>query len=94
MSRRRNSTLSTASEVTVTVKLFATLRDLAPEGADPRGFTVSMSPGATLGALATHLGLPEALWRVAFRNNVVCRDPQLPLTNGDTIAFFPPIAGG
>ena len=85
---------STTAEVTVTVKLFAMLRDLAPEGADPRGFPVALPAGATIHDLTERLQLPRTQWKVAFRNHVQCRDTETPLDDGDAVAFFPPIAGG
>ena len=84
---------STASEVTLTVKLFATLRRHTPEGADPRGFSVALPAGATLGDLAARLQFPETAWKRAFRNNARCVTTDL-LRDGDVVAFFPPIAGG
>jgi molybdopterin converting factor small subunit len=84
---------STAPELTVTVKLYATLRECAPAGADPRGFPVVLPAGATVGALAGRLRLPRRQRGVAFRNSVQCPDAEA-LGDGDVIAFFPPIAGG
>jgi molybdopterin converting factor small subunit len=85
---------STEAEIRVTVKLYATLRDSAPESADPRSFPLALPTGATLGDLAARLGLSDAKWKVAFVNNVRSRDPARPLHNDDVVAFFPPIAGG
>ena len=84
---------STAAELTVTVKLFAVLRDQAPAGADPRGFLVHLPPGATVAELAARLDLPAEAWRVAFRNHRRSA-ADAPLEDGDTVAFVPPIAGG
>jgi len=84
---------STRCELTVTVKLFANLRQRAPEGTDPRGFAVVLPTGATLGDLVTRLELPEKSWRLAFRNGRHCAPPEA-LQDGDVVAFFPPIAGG
>ena len=81
---------STETEINVTVKLFATLR----QGEDARGFLAALPNGATVGDLTQQLGLPDAKWKVAFRNNVQCRDPATALEDGDVVAFFPPIAGG
>ena len=80
--------------MTVTVKLFATLREYTPEGVSPRGFPVVLPEGTTVGDLVRHLGLPEAKWKVAFINSVICRDLDKQLEDGDVVAFFPPIAGG
>ena len=85
---------STQTELTVTVKLFATLREHTPEGASPRGFPAVLSAGTTVGDLVAHIGLPEAKWKVAFINSVICRDLGRELEDGDVVAFFPPIAGG
>lgn len=84
---------STAPDLTVTVKLYATLREYAPADANPRGFRIAVPAGSTLGALADRLHLPAAQRKVAFRNNVQCPDRE-PLQDGDVVAFFPPIAGG
>ena len=85
---------STETEINVTVKLFSTLRQYAPKGEDARGFLAALPNGATVGDLTQQLGLPDAKWKVAFRNNVQCRDPATPLEDDDLVAFFPPIAGG
>jgi molybdopterin converting factor small subunit len=85
---------STAREIRVTVKLYATLRQSAPPGVDPRRFPLALPDGARLGDLSARLGLADAKWKVAFVNNVRCRDPAVALQDGDVVAFFPPIAGG
>ena len=85
---------STGAEIRITVKLYATLRDSAPQGVDPRRFPLALPEGATLGDLSAHLGLSDTKWKVAFVNNVRSRDPATPLHNDDVVAFFPPIAGG
>lgn len=86
--------VSTATDLTVTVKLFATLRRLAPPGVDPRGFEMTLPTGTTIRALAERLRLPEAEWKLAFVNHVQRRDRESALQHGDVVAFFPPIAGG
>jgi molybdopterin converting factor small subunit len=85
---------STEAEIQVTVKLYATLRDSAPEGVDPRSFPLALPAGATLGDLSARLSLSDAKWKVAYVNNVRSRDPATPLHDDDVVAFFPPIAGG
>ena len=86
-------TAATTPDITVTVKLNATLRRYAPDGADPRGFPVTLAAGATLRALAETLEIAEGQWKLAFRNNVHCGATDT-LHDGELIAFFPPIAGG
>ncbi|MDO5686514.1 MAG: MoaD/ThiS family protein [Neisseria sp.] len=59
---------------------------------------VSVAAGATPQTLYRELerqyafGLPESSLRAA-RNHVFC-DWQEPLTDGDVVAFIPPVAGG
>jgi molybdopterin converting factor small subunit len=84
---------STRSELTVTVKLFATLRAVAPQGANPNGFPMAVPSGSTVRDLADRLGIPAADWKATFRNHVRCAHAEA-LQEGDVIAFVPPIAGG
>ena len=84
---------STRVDVTVTVRLYATFRQFVPEGADRRGFPVTLPKDATLGTLVERLGMPGGQRRLAFRNAVHCDDAD-PLRDGDLVVLFPPIAGG
>ena len=94
MSPMRTWTRSMESELRVTVRLFANLRDYTPEGADPRAIELLLPSDAAVGDAARALNLPQTLWKTAFRNSTQCRDPDAPLADGDIVAFFPPIAGG
>ena len=84
---------STGPELTVTVRLYATLRRFAPEAVDPRSFPVVLPAGATLRTLVERVGLPATQWKKAFRNSAACGETE-ELHDGDVVAFFPPIAGG
>lgn len=76
------------SEITITVKLFATLR----EGRfDIR--TMRFSSGATVAEVVRVLGIPEkevSLILVNHRHH----DMDHLLGDGETLAFFPPVGGG
>jgi len=84
---------SMGPDLTVTVKLFATLRGIAPEGANPNGFPMTLPAGSTVRDLAERLGIPPADWKATFRNHVRCAHADA-LQEGDVVAFIPPIAGG
>jgi molybdopterin converting factor small subunit len=75
----------------VTVRLYATLRDLSPG----RGtsVTVDLVPGATIADVVKTLGIPDDAVRLAFVDGIA-RDETWILKPGDEIGLFPPIAGG
>ena len=74
--------------MTVTVKLFATLRDGRFEE-EVRHY----DPGCTVGQVLEVLGILESEVKVVFVNN---RHAGLSreLRDGDVLALFPPIGGG
>ena len=75
---------------------FAWLRERMGKPAE----TLALPPGvATIGALATHLttvhaALEGRLKYVRFARNEEFAAVDTPLTEGDTIALIPPVAGG
>lgn len=79
----------------VTVKLFATLRTKA--GWAERQFDLPVD--ATIGTLVTAMGENEPDMDMANRPiyaavNKEYADAEHRLTDGDVVAFFPPVSGG
>lgn len=75
----------------VTVRLYATLRELAPGG--QAQLTVEIADGATVAEVIAQLGIPPDVVRKVFVGGVA-RDPDWVLDDGDELGMFPPIAGG
>lgn len=75
----------------VSVRLFATLRDLVPGGR--KVLQLDVPEGATVAMLVERLGLPEGVVRKVFVGGIA-RDDAYVLQPGDEIGIFPPIAGG
>ncbi len=79
--------------MTVHVALFAYLSRYQPDGQGGRqARPVDVADGATVGELIAGLGLPDGP-RAVFVNGRHAADDQ-PLSDGDRLAIFPPIAGG
>ena len=87
----------TGRTVTITFTLFALLERFLPEGASRNEIRLSVPDATTPGAIIAALDLPPALCALVILNGVFvppeARDRQ-PLVDGDTLAIWPPIAGG
>jgi len=81
----------------ITIKLYAMLAEHLPPGAVRNVGQVELADGADLDTLIDRLGLPEELVHLVLVNGV-----QLPtgdrgviaLKDADTVAIWPPVAGG
>jgi molybdopterin synthase catalytic subunit len=81
--------------MTVTVKLFAILRDRAGTAE----LSLTLPPGATVARAAEALAerLPavrDFLPRVAYAVNRSYAKPDARLSDGDELALIPPVSGG
>ena len=82
--------------MTITVLYFAAVRDLVGKDEEP----LTLPPGVnTIATLAAHLAvvhppLEGRLGYVRFARNEEFAQPGDPITDGDTIALIPPVAGG
>ncbi|MBL6929696.1 MAG: MoaD/ThiS family protein [Rhodospirillales bacterium] len=81
----------------VKVKLFALLEKYLPAGAKDYQVELELDDGATAAAVIANLGVPPELCHLILINGkhmqLAERDSR-PLTSTDTIAIWPPIAGG
>jgi sulfur-carrier protein len=77
--------------VNVTVRLYATLRDLVPGGTG--ALELDLPDGTTVAELIARLALPPGIVRKVFVGGVA-RDISYALRPGDEVGMFPPIAGG
>ena len=78
----------------VEVRLFATLSSYLPPRDRGTGTTALDVPvGATVNDVATRLGIPDALARVALVNGKDA-GPERHLLAGDVVTLFPPLMGG
>ena len=72
----------------VELKLFASLRKYGPAQEE-----IELAEGATVGDLLERLGVPPSEVAIALVNGRHAHN-ELPLCDGETLALFPPIAGG
>jgi molybdopterin converting factor small subunit len=79
--------------MTVTVKLFAYLRENLPEGAEGKACSREIEGGATVGDVLHGLQIPDTLSLLIFRNAAHASRDEV-LEDGDVLAVFPPTAGG
>ena len=75
----------------VNVRLYSVLRRYAPGGGE--AFDLELEPGADLALALARLGLPDKVERVVLLNGRRA-DPATPLSDGDVVTVFPPVAGG
>jgi molybdopterin converting factor small subunit len=81
----------------ITLKLYATLMDCLPPGAQGNQATLEVEPGTTVQALLDRFSVPPKLSKLVFVNGVyvvpAARAAHL-LAPDDELAAWPPIAGG
>lgn len=81
----------------VTIKLYATLADYLPAGTKANRLTVDVVDGCSVGHALAPFALPPKLTHLVLVNGVFIppgvRDSTI-LAEGDTLAVWPPIAGG
>ena len=80
-------------EITVRVKLFATLRRHYPDLGIGAAMPVELPDGATIGQLIKSLRLPANEVKVVFVNGIV-RGGEYALNDGDEVGVFPAVGGG
>jgi sulfur-carrier protein len=79
--------------VKVEVHLTATLRTYLPVGTAGDNIVLDVPEGATVDQVVHSLRIPSELERLTVVNG---RDaaPDQPLSEGDVLSLFPPLAGG
>ena len=81
----------------IRLKLYATLSDYLPKGAVNNAIEIDVPDDATPHAVIDRFNLPRRLTHLVLVNGVYAdkgeRDVAL-LKEGDTLAIWPPIAGG
>ena len=78
----------------IEVKLFANLRKLLPPGSSGSKARITLEEGATLAVLIQQLNIPLEMAQMVLVNGEQTREFDHPLTEGDTVSIFPPVAGG
>ncbi len=81
----------------ITLKLFATLGELLPEGARANTVDVEVREGATPNQVIDQFQVPRAMAHLVLLNGVYVEvdDRDKPIIHpGDAIAIWPPVAGG
>lgn len=84
---------TTAGNITVEVRVFATLRQFLPELGIGEAKSLQVEPGTTLDEIRDMLGLPQEAVKVVMRNNLQAF-PGDTVADGDRIAYIPAVAGG
>ncbi|MCB1906533.1 MAG: MoaD/ThiS family protein [Rhodocyclaceae bacterium] len=81
----------------ITLKLFATLTDYLPAGTKGNVAQMQLADGARLGDLLDELRLPAKLVHLVLVNGAYVAPEartEHRLGDGDTLAIWPPVAGG
>lgn len=82
----------------ITLKLYANLSDLLPAQAKYNAAEIEIPEKSTLNWIIDHFNIPREQAHLVLVNGIfVCgadRDQIGKINNGDTLAIWPPIAGG
>lgn len=81
----------------VNVKLFASLGKYLPDGASRNQAEMTVPDGTTLHAIMSELNLPLAICKLVLVNGIFIPPEEREtrsLAEGDTLAVWPPVAGG
>jgi len=81
----------------VTLKLYATLSDYLPPGAQDNRVELAIDEDETIGAIIARHHLPEKLVHLVLVNGAYIQPADRAtrrLAPGDHLAIWPPIAGG
>ena len=81
----------------VNVKLFAGLSEYLPPGSLQNSTLVLAAEAATINELIARLNVPPTRVHLVLLNGVYMKPDQRDsarLRNGDTLAMWPPVAGG
>lgn len=82
---------------TATIKLYASLARYLPERAEKNTAEIALQPGATIAAICDSLNLPPKSCHLVLVNGSFVPPSQRAnqrLQDGDTLAVWPPVAGG
>ena len=77
------------TELSVTVKFFATLRSYAPAKKD-----ITLPPGSKVNTILELYNISEKTKLIILINGVPHQTRETVIKNGDIVAIFPPLAGG
>ncbi|MDH3714614.1 MAG: MoaD/ThiS family protein [Gammaproteobacteria bacterium] len=82
----------------ITLKLYATLGERLPPGAYENAAQIDVAPDVTLNDIIDRYKVPRELAHLVLINGLfTCeedRDRPGTLSEGDTLAIWPPVAGG
>ncbi len=82
----------------ITLKLYASLGELLPPGAHENAARVEVANSATLNEIIDQYRVPRELAHLVLINGFFAceedRDKPGRLREGDTLAIWPPVAGG
>ena len=79
--------------MTVSIKLFATLRKFMPENEVNKTATLELGDQATSSDIIEQLGIPDGHIHLILIDGKHSAEDS-PLSDGAVVSFFPPIAGG
>jgi len=77
----------------VEIALYATLSRYLPPGAENRRAVIDVGESATAREIMTQLGIPQDYPNILLVNGKQAH-PHTVLKDGETLAIFPPLAGG
>ncbi|MCB1754593.1 MAG: MoaD/ThiS family protein [Gammaproteobacteria bacterium] len=81
----------------ITLKLYATLSDLLPPGAARNAAQIEVPDGASLNWVIREYRVPQEMAHLVLLNGLFHCDSErdeIILSEGDTLAIWPPVAGG
>jgi molybdopterin converting factor small subunit len=81
------------SSIQIKIKLFFDLAEYLPPGSKNRTTYISLDDGTTVQGLLEVLGLPPQMPKSILVNGVRA-DSETELQESDSVAIFPPMAGG
>ncbi len=81
----------------ITLKLFASLGSFLPQGAARNAIKLDVKDGATIGDVLAQQQVPRETCHLILVNGIFAPPAAAdgtPLAEGDTLAVWPPVAGG